>query len=109
MSTGTTGKIALLLLTGAMTTFAAAAASAVDCTCRFRGSDYNLGDTVCLKTANGLELAQCQMVLNNTSWKFLSEQCPVGELEAPVPLDANETPAFSPVILPIEARLNQQS
>lgn len=48
----------------------------VNCTCRYRGQDFHLGDSVCLPTSNGLRLAQCQMVLNNTSWQITDWPCP---------------------------------
>lgn len=47
-----------------------------NCTCRAEGVEATLGDTVCLKTSNGPRLARCEMVLNNTSWKFLDGPCP---------------------------------
>jgi len=47
-----------------------------NCTCRAEGVEATLGQTVCLKTPAGLRLARCEMVLNNTSWKFLDGACP---------------------------------
>lgn len=55
-------------------------AYAIDCTCRFGGENFQLGDIVCLKGPDGPRLAQCDMMLNNTSWRPLSEGCPVGQL-----------------------------
>ncbi len=57
-----------------------------NCTCRAEGVQATLGDTVCLNTASGPRLAQCQMVLNNTSWKFLPGDCPQAarDIENPV-------------------------
>ena len=46
-----------------------------DCTCRAGGRDYELGQTVCLRTPAGPRLATCGMVLNNTSWQFSSAAC----------------------------------
>jgi len=48
----------------------------VPCTCRFRGEDYQIGETACLKGPQGPRLARCDMTLNNTSWIFLDDGCP---------------------------------
>lgn len=109
MGMGTRRRIGFLLFAGTITAIAAGPASAIDCTCRFRGANYNLGDLVCLKTANGLELAQCQMVLNNTSWKFLSEQCPVGELRKSILDGIGQDPAFGPEKPPAGPRARTKS
>jgi len=48
-----------------------------NCTCRGAdGVEATIGETVCLKTPSGQRLARCEMVLNNTSWKFLEGACP---------------------------------
>ena len=39
-------------------------------------ASWRHGETVCLQTPTGLRLARCEMVLNNTSWKFLPDACP---------------------------------
>jgi hypothetical protein len=57
-----------------------------NCTCRGPGVEATIGETVCLKTPAGLRLARCEMVLNNTSWKFLPDACPQASLAAPGPL-----------------------
>lgn len=59
------------------------AEGAIDCTCRFRGTDYHVGEVVCLNGPDGPRLAQCQFVLNNTSWQRLEMQCPIGALDVP--------------------------
>lgn len=51
--------------------------SSKNCTCRFEGADYHLGDLVCLKSPDGPQLAQCGMVLNNTSWAFTGMGCTI--------------------------------
>lgn len=63
-----------------------------ECTCRFRGKDYVQGSVVCLRTANGSQLAQCSTYLNNTSWKFLQQGCPVGMLPGTVKKAAPASP-----------------
>lgn len=72
----------------ALALFPAAAANSwagenINCTCRYRGADYQLGDVVCLNGPNGPRLAQCQIVLNNTSWQRLETQCPITSLGEP--------------------------
>ncbi|MFZ1814178.1 MAG: hypothetical protein WBO55_01990 [Rhizobiaceae bacterium] len=51
-----------------------------DCTCRHTGGDTVEGQTACIKTAKGMMLARCERVLNNTSWTFLNQPCPVSAL-----------------------------
>ena len=58
-------------------------ASGKDCTCRFNGSDYHLGEIVCLRTNQGPQLAQCDMVLNNTSWSLTGRSCTISLNVAP--------------------------
>jgi len=55
----------------------AAQAQNVSCTCRYKGQDYGLGESICLKGANGMRMATCAMVLNNTSWEFSNAPCPL--------------------------------
>ncbi len=64
-----------------------------DCTCRAAGVEATLGDTVCLQTPTGPRLAQCQMVLNNTSWKFLPGACPQASLAVSQQLAMSIAPA----------------
>jgi hypothetical protein len=40
----------------------------IPCRCRFQGTLYGLGDTVCMNTYLGVQLARCDLALNNTSW-----------------------------------------
>jgi hypothetical protein len=47
----------------------------IPCLCRHQGRDYKLGDKVCLQMPNGVMLARCDLVLNNTSWMPTNEQC----------------------------------
>lgn len=51
-----------------------------DCTCRARGRDFTLGQSVCLATPKGARIATCAMVLNNTSWQFTETPCVVSHL-----------------------------
>lgn len=63
----------------------------VDCTCRFSGNDFHIGDSICMRSPQGLRMAVCGMVQNNTSWQFTNTPCPSARL-APKP--ANMTPAL---------------
>jgi len=63
----------LLLMAGS----ALAEVPRVPCSCRYQGEKYGLGTVVCLSTPSGQRLARCEMMLNNTSWKFLSDGCPL--------------------------------
>ena len=47
-----------------------------ECICRYKGGETMDGQTVCMATAKGRELAVCEKVLNVTSWKFLGQPCP---------------------------------
>ena len=49
---------------------------APDCTCRVEGRSVAVGATACLRTAEGPRLAECGMVLNNTSWRVTAKTCP---------------------------------
>ena len=58
-------------------------ANAIDCTCRYLGSDYELGEKICLSGPSGPRVATCSMVLNNTSWNFTEAPCPFASLSVP--------------------------
>ena len=49
---------------------------APDCTCRVEGRSIAVGATACLRTAEGPRVAECAMVLNNTSWRITTRACP---------------------------------
>lgn len=80
----TRGLLPLAAL-GAM--LAASSASALadgpysDCTCRYGGVDFKLGQVVCIRG----QLAMCGMVANNTSWRFTGKACPYASLQTPAP------------------------
>jgi hypothetical protein len=42
------------------------------CTCRAHGKDYEQGQIACIRG----QLARCDMNLNNSSWKIISDVCP---------------------------------
>ena len=47
-----------------------------ECICRAQGRTFSVGESACLRTASGPRMAQCGMVLNNTSWQFTERPCP---------------------------------
>lgn len=47
----------------------------VDCTCRHKEGRAELGDTVCILQGSQRVTAQCQMVLNNPTWRVLRRHC----------------------------------
>jgi hypothetical protein len=46
------------------------------CVCRAPGRTFEVGQTACLQTPNGPRLAECSIVINNTSWRFTDSPCP---------------------------------
>jgi hypothetical protein len=47
-----------------------------NCYCRAQGKTFAVGETACLRTGEGPRIAECGMVLNNTSWQFTARPCP---------------------------------
>jgi Flp pilus assembly protein TadG len=47
-----------------------------NCFCRAQGKTFAVGETACLRTGEGPRVAECGMVLNNTSWRFTARPCP---------------------------------
>lgn len=72
-----------LLLAAGLTALAPLHTYAADgkCTCRFKAQSVEEGMTVCLELPTGNVLATCSRVLNNTSWKFLEQECPLSSLK----------------------------
>lgn len=50
--------------------------------CLANGKSFEVGETACLTVAGESHLARCDMVLNNTSWTKIKDQCP-GENQPP--------------------------
>jgi hypothetical protein len=53
----------------------------IPCRCRFQGNAYRLGDTVCMQTHLGVQLARCDLYINNTSWVPTGVPCIMSRLE----------------------------
>jgi hypothetical protein len=62
----------LILAATTLTLMAAQTFAGPNCTCRYKGQNFETGSVVCIRG----KLAKCEFVLNNTSWKFISELCP---------------------------------
>ena len=54
-----------------------AAQAEIHCTCRYAGTSYDQNSCVCLTTPSGPRMACCEKVLNNTSWTFKGDNCPM--------------------------------
>ncbi|NUS19414.1 MAG: hypothetical protein HOQ25_06430 [Mesorhizobium sp.] len=63
-------------------------------TCLANGKSFNVGQTACLTIAGESYLARCDMVLNNTSWTRIKDECP-GDAPKPHPTSIS-TPTPSP-------------
>ncbi len=55
----------------------ATAAAGPNCTCRFQGTNFQIGEVACILG----KLKRCEMQLNNTSWKTLTDGCPQAALQ----------------------------
>jgi len=54
-----------------------------ECKCRSVGAVVALGECICVTRADGAQWACCDMVLNNTSWTFTEEGCPLAKIDPP--------------------------
>ena len=48
----------------------------LDCYCRAQGRIFAPGESICLRTAEGGRMAECQMVTNVMSWGITERPCP---------------------------------
>ena len=71
--------VRFILLLG-LSIFTLPALAGEQCTCSHKGAKVPEGQQACLKTPNGMQMAQCSRVLNNTSWKFLGTPCPTAHI-----------------------------
>jgi hypothetical protein len=76
-------RLLLASVAAAALTGAAIGPASADCTCRARGVVATHGETLCIRTPEGVRLARCEKVTNVASWKFLDGPCPVAGLRAP--------------------------
>ncbi|WP_161939553.1 hypothetical protein [Paramesorhizobium deserti] len=66
---------AISFVAGGVTGILLAQAALADCQCLGNGLRYDEGDQVCLRLPTGPQLARCEKVLNNSSWKLLGSAC----------------------------------
>ena len=76
-STITTRIAALALLATATATGPIAAEGDRRCDCRYDGRSFEQGACLCIVTPSGPRYACCEKVLNNSSWSFKDNRCPV--------------------------------
>ena len=75
----------------------------IPCICRYQGEDFVLGEEVCMDRTTGSTMARCEMVLNNTSWKFSEAPCPVTNV---LPSEEYKPTESSKMSVAIEDRKN---
>lgn len=46
-----------------------------DCKCIANGRSFEQGETTCIRLSSGSYTARCEKVLNNSSWKRVSDDC----------------------------------
>ena len=68
-------RLLIPCLGAAVLTAIAGTPAFADCTCRAQGRNFEQGQAVCLATPNGLRVATCGMVLNNSAWEFSQTSC----------------------------------
>lgn len=81
MRSGSIHRAALAAVVG-LAALAWAAPAAADCTCRYQGAVYELGQCVCMRIGGTTQRACCGKVLNNTSWSFGGRSCDLVENKA---------------------------
>lgn len=74
--------LAAALLIGLAVTAPGAVRGEPVCTCRYAGQSYALDVCMCLVTPSGARMACCGQVLNNSSWNFTGDACPVATAPA---------------------------
>lgn len=74
-------RIVAAVLSTALLIGAGSAPAEADCKCRARGVVAAEGQTLCIRTPDGLRLARCGKVSNVASWTFLQGPCPLASLE----------------------------
>jgi len=74
-------KMLRILFALSLFTLTSQALAGEECTCNNKGTKIPEGQTACIKTNSGMQMAQCSKVLNNTSWKFLGTPCPTAAVQ----------------------------
>jgi hypothetical protein len=84
MRIATRPLVAGALLGGALLAGVAVAHTTYPCPCRYIGGVAPQGAVICLDVNGKRSLARCEMVLNNSSWRFLDQPCPIASPAMPV-------------------------
>jgi hypothetical protein len=64
--------------------------------CVNAGNSYAVGEFACIAACHQQRrLARCDVVLENTSWTYVSETCPSAMINPPWPSAWNEVPAVT--------------
>lgn len=74
--------LAAALLVGLSAAAPGAVRGEPTCTCRYAGQSYAVNACVCIVTSSGARMACCAKVLNNSSWTFIGDVCPVAAAPA---------------------------
>jgi len=61
----------------------------IPCRCRYKGTEFRLGELVCMQTPQGTVLTRCDLFLNNTSWIPTEQPCTISRAPAAVSVAAN--------------------
>ena len=72
-----TGLAAAVSLVGLSLALPGAVRGEPQCTCRYASQPYAQEACVCMVTPSGARMACCGQVLNNASWNFTGDACPV--------------------------------
>jgi hypothetical protein len=75
--------VAGALIGGALLAGVAFAHTTRPCPCRYPGGVAPPGAVICLEVDGKRSLARCEMVLNNSSWRFLDRPCPIASPATP--------------------------
>ncbi|MEP2979677.1 MAG: hypothetical protein ABJO86_09345 [Lentilitoribacter sp.] len=49
----------------------------IKCECRYFGNYVPVGSKICMNTPEGARMAKCEMMLNNPTWQFEEDECPL--------------------------------
>ena len=80
------------------------------CICRAAGQSVPVGKCVCLARPGGVvERACCGMVLNNTSWQFTGNACPIAKTKPTIPMPTRAVAGEDFVVAPRSALVKNRT
>jgi hypothetical protein len=94
----------VLLIAAALLVRAAGAHTTFPCPCRYPGGVASPGAVICLDVDGKRSLARCEMILNNSSWRFLDEPCPSASLRNPATAAGAPHQVIHPVLRAVSFR-----